>query len=320
VSEINDSLSEGCYVVLHIGTGPSASTEKSGSPLVVRNGRNRFVLRDDIWIERLDEQLAKNIQHACQPPNYGMDDADYDRHLYAFVRRVPNIEKSSYEGMADLHAVIALSRLVNPTSTGDRYCAQVLGWFGARKSPIRAIQYRGISPDVSLATKPRDWLSIKDGEVLRMLVPCLSKKMHDRVHRAYWNHEYAMRSYYLDARWPLVVSGLEALVNVEEREVTRQFCDRVRQLAEEFHVNLKDADLRVAYKLRSKLVHAESFLSGMHNILPKSEHSPLYERLELLLRETVKRCLLDETFGNFFRNDAAVEKRWPLHPLSPRNN
>ena len=38
--------------------------------------------------------------------------------------------------------------------------------------------------------------------------------MLDRVRRAYWNHAYAMRTAYLDMRLPLVVSGLEALVNV----------------------------------------------------------------------------------------------------------
>ena len=138
--------------------------------------------------------------------------------------------------------------------------------------------------------------------------------MYSKVHRAYWNHENAMRSYYLDIRWTLIVSAFEALLNTKDKDVTWQFRDRVRQLGAEFNLPFADEELRIAYKLRSKLVHGESFLSGMNNTLPESEHTPLYERLESLLRKTVERCLLDQTFGDVFRNNAAVNKRWRLRP------
>jgi hypothetical protein len=273
------------------------------------------MLSDDIWIERLDEQLAKHIQKACEPPHYDIDSVEQDRHLYAFVRRVSAVEKSNYEGMDELLAVVALSRLIHPTSIGDRYCAKVFH-FGLKDSAICAIQYRGISPDAILSGNHRDWLSVEDAENLRRLMPWSSKdkRMHDRVHRAYWNHEYAVRSLYLDMRWILVVCGLEALVSVGEKELRKQFCDRGGQLAGVCGIDLTDADLRCAYKLRSKLVHAESFLHGLEAVLPKSQHGQLYEKLESLLRDTVRRCLLDENFGSFFRDDAAVEARWPLNP------
>jgi hypothetical protein len=308
-----DATNEQCYIVLHVGSGPTRAAEQFGSPLIVRDGNNRFTLTNDIWIERLDKQFATNIQKACQPPHYNMGAADNDRHLYAFVRRATAGEKTKYEGMTELHGLIALSRLVNPTSTGDRYSALVFN-YGAKDSAIFSIQYSGMS-DVFLApAKPRDWLSVDDGNTLLKLMPWLSRKMHDRVHHAYWNHEYAMRSYYLDARWTLVVSGLEALINVGEAEVAWQFRDRVRQLAGEFQINLSDNDLRLAYKLRSKLVHAESFLSGLQTVLPTADHSALYDKLESLLRMTVRRCLLDQTFGDSFRDAAAVKARWPLSP------
>ena len=139
---------EAHYVVLHVGDGPSRLQEQQPgfSPMIVRDSQQRFDLTNEIWVERLDEQLAKNIQKACQPPHHNIQDVGFDRHLYAFVRRVPAVEKSKYEGMTDLHATIALSRLVNPTSTGDRYCAQVFR-FGDNNSPIFAIRYVGVSPD-----------------------------------------------------------------------------------------------------------------------------------------------------------------------------
>ena len=42
-------LPRGCYVILHIGLGPSQLQEKNGSPLIVKEG-DRFELSDEIWL------------------------------------------------------------------------------------------------------------------------------------------------------------------------------------------------------------------------------------------------------------------------------
>src|SRR5271170_2875357 len=91
-------LPRGCYVILHIGNGPSQLQEKNSSPLIVKDG-DRFELSDDIWLERLDEQTAKHVQTACDPPHYRIDSADHDRHLYAFVMRVPERQQTRYDGL-----------------------------------------------------------------------------------------------------------------------------------------------------------------------------------------------------------------------------
>ena len=305
---MNKPLPDSCYVILHIAPGHGHVSERS--PLIVQKDGDRFELRDDIWVERLNEQLAKNIQQACEPPHYNISSKPRDRHLYAFVRKAPKAEKTTNEGMGELFTTVAVSRLINPTSTGERYCAKVFH-FGLADSAIQAIQFRGISPDIFLPRSPRDWLSVEDGEHLRKLMPWVSQKpMHGRVHRAYWYHEYAMRSYYLDARWTLVVSGLEALVNVEERDVRKQFRVRVKQIADELQVKIAVAELNNAYTLRSKLVHGETFLFGLETTLPKDQQSELYEKLELILRTTVRRCLDDEHFNDSFRDDKAVKQRW----------
>ena len=72
--------------------------------------------------------------------------------------------------MGELHSLIALSRLVHPTSVGDRYSALILD-SGLEDSAIYAIQYKGISPDVFVSKTQRDWLSVQDGEELRKLMP-----------------------------------------------------------------------------------------------------------------------------------------------------
>jgi hypothetical protein len=307
-------LPKPCYVILHIGAGPTHYQEANGLALLVKEGE-RFALSEDIWIERLEESLAKKVQKACEPPHYNIGTQEYDRHLYAFVQRVADIEHRPYEGLETLHAVLALSRLIHPTSVGDRYCSKIFH-YGLPDSSIYAVQYRGISPDIFLSAKQRDWLSPEDGTTLRGLMPWLSKDkpMHHRVHRAYWYHEYVMRSSMLDIRLPLVATGLEALINTSEHGSGTQFHVRVAQLAAASGIPFSETEAKKAWKLRSKLAHAEAFLYGLDTVQPANEHNDLYEKLEAILRSTVLRCLLDESFGDRFRDTDAVDAHWPLKP------
>lgn len=240
-----------------------------------------------------------------------MDNIGHDRHLYAFVRKIPAHEPRRYDGFNDLYTIIALSRLIRPTSTGGRYCAKVFSQPEA-DPPIQAIPFAG-SPDVFLGDTSRDWLSPDDGFELRKLMPWVSagKPMHARVQHAYWNHEQAMQTYYLDLRWNLVVSGLEALITVDDRFVRAQFVRRVGKLGNEFGIVLSEDELQDAYTLRSGLAHAQGFLYSLHDVLPPNEHKPLYDRLESLLRAIVKKALLDEPWGQNFADKTAVRNRWP---------
>jgi len=278
----------------------------------VREGE-RFELREDIWIERLDESTAKNIQQACEPACFRINRDIWDRHLYAFVMRVPDHQRTRYDGLDILHSVISLSRLVNPTSTGDRYCAQVMH-FGMKDSVVLPIEYRGASLDVTLGPNSRDWLTRKDGEELRRLMSwaTTNKMMLPRVHRAYWNHEYAMRSNYLDIRWMFVVEGLDALINTGSNNNEHQFRVRVKKIADFLEIPVKQDQLTQAYEIRGKLVHTEKFLYGLDQILTLTEHNPIYEKLELILRKTVRRALVDDSFEMSFEDEASVSCRWKL--------
>jgi len=139
-----------------------------------------------------------------------------------------------------------------------------------------------------------------------------NKKMHPRVHRALWNHEDAMRTYFLDFRLPTIVAGLESLITVEKGYGLKdRFVRRVGKLASDFGVQLSEAELQQAYKLRSEVVHGRSFLYDLSGVLPQSGHRPLYDKLESLLRSVVKQSLIEETFGVRFASDQAVLKEYP---------
>jgi hypothetical protein len=298
-----------CYVILHIRPGPPYPDPEK-SPQIAADAR--FELSSETWIEKLDKVLAERIQRACEPAHYNIYNDVWDRHLYAFVRKIPAQESSRHQGLEQLYTIVALSRLIRPTSTGERYCAKIFPQ-PETDPPIQAIQPAGMCPDVLLGDTSQDWLSPDDGVALRELLPWVSttRPMHRRIHRAFWNHEQAMRTYYLDLRWNLVVSGLEALITVENNNVIRQFIRRVAKLATDFGVALTEDELRKAYRLRSELAHAQGFLYDLHGVLPPNEHKPLYDKLESLLRASLKRALLDEAFGRNFADKAAVRSRWP---------
>jgi hypothetical protein len=200
----------GCYIILHI---PAGSPSMAGKPGPHIAAHSPFELTEDIWIERLDTEFAMQIQRACEPPGYNIHNSVWDRHLYAFMREVPEREAlrprgtvSTDDPILPLLGTLSLSRLVRPTSTGGRYSANVLAQTGSDYA-IQALQLRGVSSDITLGNTTQDWLTPEDGEQLKLLMPWVSdesKKMPDRVHRAYWNHEHAMRTYYLDLRWNIV--------------------------------------------------------------------------------------------------------------------
>jgi hypothetical protein len=300
-----------CYVILHTRLEITFPTSH-----IATNGR--FQLSDDMWIESLDSEFAKRVIGACEPPHHLIEKSVHDTHLYAFVRKLPKtlpppgtVMPAQHYHLPPLFTVIALSRLIRPTSTGDRYVAQVFPW--GDDPAIQAVQVKGVCADVFLGDNSADWLTPEDGEELRQLMPWVSedRKMHDRIHRAFWHHENAMRTYYLDTRWTLVVAGLEALLNVEDNNVRFQFKSRAARLATELGVNLTPDEAHDAFTIRSKLSHGQSFLFGVGTVLAPDKHRPLYDKLETLLRRAVKRCLIDARFADHFADATGVNTQWP---------
>ena len=294
--------------------GPTAVQQSSLPPVGLNS---RFDLTTDIWIERLDTKLAKKIIRACEPTPYGINVADDDHHLYAWVRPVPSNESKRYEGLQLLLATIALSRLVHPTTTGVRYCALVSD-LSPDAAWIQPIPIIGVSPDVVTGPNARDWLTESEGLEVRSLMVWMSKYMHKRVHRAYWNHEYSLRTHELDIRWPLVVGGFEALLSTDDKDATWQFTDRVSQLASEFNIGLTEEELKKIYKVRSRLVHGDSFLFALESTVPAVDQPVLYQKLEDLLRLAIRRCLVDGAFHDCFKDRGTVKARWPLRPNPKR--
>ena len=297
-------------VILHFTDDIAAKQELAWeSPPI----RDRCILSDDIWIEQLDSGLAAMIVEACSPTNFQVPVMGQQGHLYAFVRRttLPGLF-SDFGGMEELASVVALSRLVQPTTTGVRYAARVSLVNGVAKQ-ILAYQPRGISPDVFLSkNNRRDWLTEADAKRIVPLMALILKRpaLPARVHNAYWHHEYALRTYYVDHRWVFVSTGLDALVNTSRYQAGKKFVSKVKRLADGEGVVFTEDELERAYELRSGLVHGQQFLSDQSNRLSDAEYA-LYDKLEETLRRILIHSFEDGSFAACFRDPQSIENLLP---------
>ena len=272
-----------------------------------------------VWIERLDSSVAKQIVEACSPKNLDVPIYNQRGHTYAFVRksRLPG-EFHDFGGIEELAATIALSRLIRPTTMGLRWAARVSLVNGIPKQ-ILAFQPRGIAVDaICPKAVERDWLTREDGEQLKRLMSYITKRepMHKRIHNAYWHHEYAVRTYYVDHRWVFVCTGLEALVHSSGTGTTRQFTSRVARLGNIERISFTWEELESAYFLRSELVHGGQFLSDQQARLTDQQLN-LYERLEETLRKVLLRTFEDRDFAANFADAESIDSFLPMPP--PKN-
>jgi hypothetical protein len=306
-------------VVLHFHSSApeKADHTKPGPPIT-----EKFELSPHIWIERLDASVAKQIAEACSPRNFDVPIHEQQGHTYAFVRksRLPGLFHD-FGGIEELGATIALSRLIRPTTMGLRWAARVSMVNGVVKQ-ILAFQPRGIVVDAFCSKAiERDWLTQEDGDHLKRLMGYITTResMHKRVHNAYWHHEYAIRTYYVDHRWVFVCTGLEALVHSSGTGTTGQFISRVAELAKREGINFTGDELATAYSLRSELVHGGQFLSDQQARLT-AEQIDLYDRLEETLRRVLLKAFENRSFAANFADPASIDAFMPMPSARKRKH
>lgn len=230
--------------------------------------------------------------------------------LYSFVRE-KNALAVPYQWDEDsrLQACVAVSRLVQPTTVSLRYAARIRYNSDSSIADISPANIRGVGIDTFPSNPPqRDWLIEADAIRLRGLLQKLhSCPLPDRASRALWYHEYAVRTYYIEIRWVLIATGLEALVHVEQHGSTRQFKCRVSQLASELGVpGLGIAEAERAYVHRSTLAHCQ------HLGQLSSPDRQLYDSMEATLRLAIIRAIEDGKFASVLKDSEEIKKRWPI--------
>jgi hypothetical protein len=210
-----------------------------------------------------------------------------------------------------LQAALALSRLVCPTDVGLAQSAQIWGDLTHAESiDVRPGPVTGPASEAYRADpKQRNWLTAAEVEELaRLLTAYFAGQLGERLTRALFFHEFAACTLDAAVRWTLIATGLEALVNVGEERVSKQFRIRSVAIASAGGVPFSEGDARLAYIRRSQVSH------GKVTVLPEDDWT-IYIKMERVLRESLRRALADGEWAARFDSDASIEVQWPLPAL-----
>lgn len=265
----------------------------------------------ELFIERLDLELARAIMDTCEPKTLGvMAPVRQFAHMYAYVRELhPQTSVIGWDDDHRLSRLVAISRLVHPTFVGLRYAARV----SQDNDTLRIVpaEVHGLSPDTFLSPNhKRDWLSQAEAkftvELDAKTEPLTQPAFPRRVSRALWYYDYAQKTYYADLRWTLIATALEALIHTGKSGSTRHFTKRVPALALEVGApSLTSDECEDAYDFRSRLSHGDGFLSDM-----TAADITLYDKLEETLRLAILKAFVEPQFASIFLDDATISAHW----------
>ena len=271
--------------------------------------RKRIDLADDLCIEIFRADIVQKIFKACEPKGADFDPYRQLNQMYSFVREnPPNGDDLSWDNDQRLQRCIALSRLIHPTSISTEYAARIfLTSEGNLKKivpgPIASNSSQAFVIDTSL-----NCFTEIDAQNLKRVIEAFDKKpLEDPLARAMWYHEYAARSYEIDLKWVLIATGIEVIVHIDRYKSTRQFVKIVQKLSIDVGAGtITKNQAEEMYEFRSSLAHGQG-LGGI-----TSEKKELYGKMEDVLRLTIQKSILEESFRDFISNPDEIRKAWPV--------
>jgi hypothetical protein len=286
----------------------------------------------DVRLEHIDRGDAQLVQVACQPRGHYFFPVGAPNQVYSFVRSMPSSEHDAHPYRWDPDGVLgdalSLSRLIRDNGFSKQYAARINDYEDGEQQVV----YLPWAEDAIIwrLYRHREYLDGPEAEELARLLAAyweIGDDMPGRVSRALWRADYAPRFRWADLVLSFVVSGLEALLTVEQTRFTQNFKRRAAALADELGVEGVDqAFCERMYKARSEWVHGSRVslfapptpgeLEAPRPTGPESEDdlSKLAEvaLLQNLLRTTVRSCIEDREFRAVFSNEAAIQERWPV--------
>lgn len=275
-------------------------------------------------IMRLPSDEAAMVQTACQPRGHYFFPIGAPNQVYSFVRTLPasEYEANPYGWDSDgvLNDALIFSRLIRDNGYSKQYAARINDYEGGEQQVV----FLAWTEDAAIwrLHRTREYLDGPEAEELATLLAAyweIGDAMPERVSRAIWRVAYAPRLRWADLVLSFVVSGLEALLTVEETNFTRNFKRQTAALAAELGVDGVDRDFcGRMYKARSDWVHG-AHVSLIAPAGPGATEDPggpegpeqlekLAEvaLLQDLLRKAVRRCVEDAEFRAVFADDEPV--------------
>jgi hypothetical protein len=271
----------------------------------------RAVLGDDLWIEAMDVDTVDAVFDACSPPGLNFSPTRQFGHHYCFVREQKHSHFPSVKWDDDqkLRDCVALSRLVHPTTIATHFSARLF-YAGDSISMIVPGRTQGLGAH-AFVNGPiwRNWLTDQDAQELGKLIAIYDiDRMPSCVRRAMRHFQYACLTYELDVRFTLIVTGLEALVNTRNRNVSAQFRKRLALTAQDVGMSVSEESAKEAYSFRSSLSHGQRLPE--HDIGRQVRDS--YAMLETLLRRLIRKAIEDPSFASRFESTASIDDAYPI--------
>jgi len=280
-----------------------------------------ITIPDNLWIAPINGYIEKAILEYCAPrglyDKYKNQDGKFEeirpikkfQISYAFAReKPPESDKFHWDIDHKLRTLIALSRIIHPTSISFEYSAKLKFNDNELVNVIPGLN-SGPGSNAYVADGNRNWLTIEEAEELKELYSAYTKREFcDSCSRAMWFFEYASQTYFLDVRCLLIASGIESLINTDQDRPTKQFIYRVQKLCELLNkdFNLSSTKATRMYNLRSKLAHGETIGNNF------SKNLELYKQMEDILRLSIKKFIIEEDFYSFISDKDKVKSKWCL--------
>lgn len=282
---------------------------------------SEIAISDNLWIAPIIWNIENAILEYCEPrglyDKYETGDGKLEEIRpikkfqipYAFAReKPPESDIFNWDIDGKLKGLIALSRIIHPTSISYQYSAKLKFNDNELVNIIPGLT-SGSGSKAYVAEKNRNWLTIEEAEELKELYSAYTKREFcDSCSRAMWFFEYASQTYFLDVRCLLVASGIESLINTDQDRPTKQFIYRVQKLCELLNkdFNLSSTKATRIYNLRSKLAHGETIGNNF------SKNLELYKQMEDILRLSIKKFILEDDFYSFISDKNKVRSNWGL--------
>ena len=277
--------------------------------------QGKLDLGDELWVGSLGHKTVLAIFDACTPKGLNLNPPAEYGYRYLFVREssVAGVPSLSWDEDRKLRDCILLSRLIQPTTISTRFSAR-LSYRNGVDSELPLMIVPGDTQGMSAfawVNGPywRNYLTNEDGLALARLISRYKyEDLPMRVRRALRYFELSCLTYYPDARLTQIVVGLESLINTHDKDVKRKFKKRIAKLSTEFGKLIPDDIAGRAYSYRSSLVHGQSL--DWDNI--SSDFKNIYAALELLLRQVLKKCILETAFRSRFESNVSIDTAYPV--------
>jgi hypothetical protein len=314
VSDVRD-------VLIHVtGGGEFGDEDFHAHPPIGFPDPTPVKLADNLRIEALRHEEAEAVMDACTLRGVEFKAYRQFGQRYSFIRSIPieDITSESFNPFAwdhdnRLYEAVVLSRLIVDNATSTEWAARIITSSDGQRQIVPAPRSEA-NHIYRIDVDARDWLDHSESEALGDLLARFYEVRNtysERVNTAIWLGEYARQTHWVDLAIPLTVTALEGLISSGREHVTRQFVERVSQLATELGVmGVSKNFCRRLYDDRSHGVHA-----GRLPVTDGTGTEASVARLRRgreLLTVAERRLIEDHALRGKFDSDQAVRDAWPV--------